>query len=73
MKTAVPAMNKFLRPNMSPSLAYMRSVGAKLIRNPVPSHDESLRWPNSDDIVGTAVATILESSAVSSIPMFSLS
>jgi hypothetical protein len=32
-----------------------------------------LRWPNSDDIVGTAVATILESSAVSSIPMFSLS
>ena len=45
---------------------------AKVTRNPVPIHEEFRYSLNSEEMMGTAVATILKSRAVRSMPRFKL-
>jgi hypothetical protein len=63
----IEAMNNFLRPYRSPSLAHTGVDTAVASAYPVTTHDRCVSPPSSPTIVGIAVPTIRLSSIASSI------
>jgi hypothetical protein len=61
------ACNTILRPNRSPNLPYSGTTMVDVSRYAVTTHDRLLRPPSSPTIVGSAVDTMVWSSAASSI------
>ena len=65
-KITIAARNRYLRPYWSPSLPHTWVVAVLASRYAVTTQDRWLRPPRSLTMVGSAVATIVWSSAASS-------
>ncbi|SDP31692.1 hypothetical protein SAMN04487981_12036 [Streptomyces sp. cf386] len=68
MNTIAETWKTTLRPNMSPNLPTRTVATVSASRYDVTTHDMCSAPPRSDTIVGSAVPTIVWSSAASSIP-----